>query len=177
MKMHKMLFSYDRAILQLKLKKVKTLIWELPCMLGWLLLVACNAQPANERQAGTQPDIFPDYIGVTVPVDIAPLNFAMADDSVSSIDVTVKGSLGGSIHVGGDYADFPIDEWHELLNQNRGAHLSVSVAACRLGHAVLRGAGAWARRISSAATSSTTVGATNFGSSSICDATRASASF
>jgi hypothetical protein len=133
MKMHKMLFSYDRAILQLKLKKVKTLIWELPCMLGWLLLVACNAQPANERQAGTQPDIFPDYIGVTVPVDIAPLNFAMADDSVSSIDVTVKGSLGGSIHVGGDYADFPIDEWHELLNQNRGAHLSVSVAACREG--------------------------------------------
>ena len=107
-----MLFSYDRAILQLKLKKVKTLIWELPCMLGWLLLVACNAQPANERQAGTQPDIFPDYIGVTVPVDIAPLNFAMADDSVSSIDVTVKGSLGGSIHV---------------------AHLSVSVAACREG--------------------------------------------
>ena len=133
MKMHKMLFSYDRAILQLKLKKVKTLIWELPCMLGWLLLVACNAQPANERQAGTQPDIFPDYIGVTVPVDIAPLNFAMADDSVSRIDVTVKGSLGGSIHVGGDYADFPIDEWHELLNQNRGAHLSVSVAACREG--------------------------------------------
>lgn len=113
-------------------KRARTRIW-VSCMLAWLLLVGCNVQPANERQIGRQPDIFPDYIGVTVPVDMAPLNFAMADDSVSRIDVTVNGSLGGSIHVGGDYADFPTDEWHELLRQNRGSHLSVSVAAYRDG--------------------------------------------
>ena len=59
-------------------KSARTWIW-LSCMLGGLLLVGCNMQPTNERQIGRQPDIFPDYIGVTVPVDMAPLNFAMAD--------------------------------------------------------------------------------------------------
>ena len=132
MNTHTMFSSLDRATLLLS-KRARTRIWE-SCMLGWLLLlVGCNVQPANERQIGRQPDIFPDYIGVTVPIDMAPLNFAMADDSVSRIDVTVNGNRGGSLHVGGKYANFPMKEWRELLNQNRGSRLSVSVAAYRDG--------------------------------------------
>jgi hypothetical protein len=79
------------------------------------------------------PEIYPDYIGVTIPTDIAPLNFAMADDDVDAVDVEVKGSKGGSLHANGDYADFDIDDWHQLLAQNKGGVLAVSVCSQKNG--------------------------------------------
>jgi hypothetical protein len=75
------------------------------------------------------PDIYPDYTEVTIPTDIAPLNFSMADDEVTTIDVTVKGAKGGELHTNGAFADFDIDGWHELLEQNKGGQLTVSVYA------------------------------------------------
>ena len=53
----------------------------------------------------------------------------MTDDAVETIDVEVKGSKGGAVHANGDYADFDIDEWHQLLKQNKGGKLSVTVCA------------------------------------------------
>ena len=74
-----------------------------------------------------QPTIYPDYIGVTIPVEIAPLNFNMTDEGIDLVDVTVRGSKGGELHAQGDYADFDIGEWHELLWQNRGGELTFTV--------------------------------------------------
>ncbi|MBP5387278.1 MAG: PD40 domain-containing protein, partial [Prevotella sp.] len=67
------------------------------------------------------------------PVGIAPLNFAMADDSVTAIDVEVNGSWGGSIHSQGTCTDFDIEQWHAMVKQNRGGQLNVSVCAKRDG--------------------------------------------
>jgi len=75
------------------------------------------------------PAIYPDYTGVTIPTDIAPLDFAMSDDEVTRIDVTVKGEKGGELHANGTYADFDIDEWHQLLQNNKGGKLLVQVFA------------------------------------------------
>jgi dipeptidyl aminopeptidase/acylaminoacyl peptidase len=75
------------------------------------------------------PEIYPDYTEVTIPTDIAPLNFAMTDDEVTTMDVTVKGVKGGELHTNGAFADFDIDEWHQLLEQNKGGKLTVSVNA------------------------------------------------
>ena len=93
------------------------------------ILMGCNTVPANVTQKDELPDIYPDYVGVTIPVGIAPLNFSMTDDEVETIDVEVKGAKGGSLHVNGDYADFDIDEWHQLLEQNKGAELTFTVCA------------------------------------------------
>ena len=93
------------------------------------ILMGCNTVPANVTQKDELPDIYPDYVGVTIPVGIAPLNFSMTDDEVETIDVKVKGAKGGSPHVNGDYADFDIDEWHQLLEQNKGAELTFTVCA------------------------------------------------
>lgn len=94
-----------------------------------LLFLACSSKPSDVLMVDELPAIYPDYVGVTVPVDIAPLNFAMAADDVEAIDVEVKGSKGGSLHANGDYADFDIDEWHRLLAQNKGGVLSFAVCA------------------------------------------------
>lgn len=94
-----------------------------------LLLAACSHKPADVTKVDALPDIYPDYTGVTIPVDIAPLDFSMADDAFETIDVEVKGSKGGSLHANGDYADFDIDAWHQLTEQNKGGVLTFTVCA------------------------------------------------
>ncbi len=98
-------------------------------LMGTLLLMACSRQPEHVQHVDQLPVIYPDYVDVTIPVGIAPLNFAMANDSVTTVDVMVTGAQGGSLHVNGDYADFDIEEWHALLKQNRGAKLTFTVCA------------------------------------------------
>lgn len=97
-------------------------------MIIWLFL-ACHSRPENVQKVDKLPSIYPDYVGVTVPVGIAPLNFAMADDEFTAMDVEVKGRKGGSLHVNGSFANFDIDDWHQLLEENKGCQLVVSVCA------------------------------------------------
>ena len=94
-----------------------------------LLLTGCQSRPQNAVTTDLLPEIYPDYTEVTIPTDIAPLNFAMTDDEVTTMDVTVKGVKGGELHTNGAFADFDIDEWHQLLKQNKGGKLTVSVNA------------------------------------------------
>ena len=94
-----------------------------------LCLLACSKQPTNVSKVDALPAIYPDYVGVTIPVGLAPLDFSMADEDVSTIDVTVKGSKTGSIHANGVFADFDIDDWHQLLEQNKGGELTFTVCA------------------------------------------------
>lgn len=94
-----------------------------------LLLTGCQSRPDNVVKTDELPDIYPDYIEVTVPTDIAPLDFAMADDEVTTIDVSVKGAKGAELHANGTYADFDVDDWHQLLENNKGGTLTVKVLA------------------------------------------------
>ncbi len=95
--------------------------------LALLLFVSCNENVKDAQRVDALPDIYPDYIGVTIPANIAPMNFNMADSLCEAIDVVVKGSKGGEMHVTGDVADFDIKEWHELTAQNIGGELIFSV--------------------------------------------------
>ncbi len=94
-----------------------------------IILYSCTSRPDHPTVINQLPAIYPDYVEVTVPVGIAPLDFAMADDAFTTIDVTVKGSNGDEIHANGAYADFDIDDWHALLEANRGGQLTVTVCA------------------------------------------------
>ena len=105
----------------------KDLRYILPLLL--ILLTGCHSRPQNAVKENQLPAIYPDYTGVTIPTDIAPLDFAMSDDEVTRIDVTVKGEKGGELHANGTYADFDIDEWHQLLQNNKGGKLLVQVFA------------------------------------------------
>lgn len=98
--------------------------------LSWIMLLAsCASKPQNVTMADKQPEIYPDYIGVTIPADVAPLNFNLADETVECVDVVAKGSKGGEIHANGQWADFDIDEWHQLTEQNKGGQIRFTVCA------------------------------------------------
>lgn len=96
-----------------------------------LIFVSCGHKPSDVTKAGAPPVIFPDYIGVTVPAEIAPLNFAVVNTpgEVQRVDVTVKGENGEKLHTNGKYADFDLEKWHKLTEENRGKTLTVSVCA------------------------------------------------
>ena len=97
------------------------------CLCVSVFLLSCSSGPDNPTLASQLPEIYPDYIGVTIPADIAPLNFNFADEAIDRMDVTVKGDKGGELHVNGEWADFDIDEWHALTEQNQGGKLTVTV--------------------------------------------------
>ena len=96
-------------------------------ILGILGLLGCTGSPENPTKTDQLPEIYPDYIGVTIPADIAPLNFNFVDETIDCMDVVVKGSKGGELHVNGAWADFNIDDWHHLTEQNQGGELTVTV--------------------------------------------------
>ena len=95
-----------------------------------LLSIACTETVSDAKQENVQPQIYPDYIGVTIPVNIAPLNFNMNDEAAGRIDAVITDSHGRTLHSQGEESvDFDIDDWHTLLAQNAGDSLSVTVSA------------------------------------------------
>lgn len=92
-------------------------------------LAGCHRRPSDVAVLDALPSIYPDYIGVTIPAEIAPLNFCWQSDSIQQLYVVVRGSKRGELHVQGEWADFPLDEWHALTTQNLGGHLTFTVSA------------------------------------------------
>ena len=56
-----------------------------------ILLSACTPHPENVKHSDALPEIYPDYIGVTIPANIAPMNFNAADEAVEHIGSDGKG--------------------------------------------------------------------------------------
>ena len=112
------------------MRKLFTTHYTLFVSMAFLLLTACTETVTNARQEAAQPRIYPDYTGVTIPVNIAPLDFNMADEKALLIDAVISDNHGHSLHAQGEEStDFNIDDWHALLGQNRGDSLTVIVSA------------------------------------------------
>ena len=95
-----------------------------------LLISACTEAVSDAKQETAQPDIYPDYLGVTIPVNIAPLNFSMTSEKALLIDAVISDRHGNNLHSQGEESvDFDLDDWHALLAQNPGDSLSVTVSA------------------------------------------------
>ena len=99
-------------------------------LLPLLICVACNEKVSDARQETAQPKIYPDYLGVTIPVNMAPLNFCMANETALRIDAVITDRHGHNLNSQGEEStDFDLADWHTLLGQNRGDSLSVTVSA------------------------------------------------
>ena len=95
-----------------------------------LFLAACTETVSDAKQENALPQIYPDYLGVTIPVNIAPLNFGMMQENTLLVDAVVSDRHGHTLHSQGkESVDFDVDDWHTLLGQNRGDSLSVTVSA------------------------------------------------
>ena len=92
-----------------------------------IILVSCAEKPEDVQNIDTLPEIFPDYEDVTVPANIAPLNFSV--NKSSNVYAELTGDDGTKISTIGSYADFDIEQWHNLTIKNKGNKITVSVTA------------------------------------------------
>ena len=119
--------SFFRSLLSSSLSLTLSLSSSLSLSLALTLLLSCSSTLENVTVKNQLPSIYPDYTGVTIPEGIAPLNFNALDEGVGCINVVVKGSKGGELHANGEWADFDVDDWHQLTAQNRGGTLTFTV--------------------------------------------------
>lgn len=92
---------------------------------------SCSENRAkNAEQIDKLPEIWPDYTEVTIPVNIAPMEFDMKDYAYTDLDVLFKGEKEGEINAyGKEGIDIDEDEWKELLYKNKDKSLIVIVSA------------------------------------------------
>ena len=87
---------------------------------------ACRLQISGD--IGVQPDIFPDYRDVTVPVNIAPMNFEMLSEEGLRWRGVIRGVADSRIIRSDDgLISFRMGQWRRLLQENAGGQLSVEV--------------------------------------------------
>lgn len=91
-----------------------------------LLIMGCGGMRKPAKQSQTLPGIFPDYTDVTIPSNIAPLNFMIegAEHIQARFIVDKKEILAVN---GDEVIDIPEDDWQNLLQQTVGRKMQVEV--------------------------------------------------
>ena len=94
-----------------------------------LIVIAFGCRmPENVQKKQAYPLIYPEYTNVTIPVNIAPLNFMMRD-STDKMIVTIKGRHDSVVVKGHHKIQIPLNKWKSLLHNGQGKSLSVEVLA------------------------------------------------
>ena len=100
------------------------------CIFAWVfaavLMASCSGLDIKEN-SGEDITVFPDYKDVTVPFNIAPLNFMT--DQVRKGKVMVATENGEQLvrPLKNGKVSFPVRRWHSILESAKGGTLSVTV--------------------------------------------------
>ena len=111
------------------MRRIDAFVW-LPLLA--VLLLACG-RPYDVRPAGPgtdRPDaVFPDYQGVTIPCNIAPLNFYYTDPAGSGFATTFS-AAGVTVTIKGREVVWKEKDWTRLLAAAAGGDIAV-VSSCK----------------------------------------------
>lgn len=98
----------------------------------WMLalLMACSEPVLVKKNLEVQPVIFPDYVGVTIPSNIAPLNFELKNQcqdaraliTSETETIEVKAKKGNSFVI-------PVSKWKKILQFSTGKSIGVTIQA------------------------------------------------
>lgn len=101
-------------------------------------LVDCKGGGLNAYNQGITT-LFPDYAGVTVPANIAPLNFSVIPRQKALASFSCKDyAFDISSNRNGDFS-ISFSKWRKLLDMARGGQIEVSVSVMKEGvHHVLQ---------------------------------------
>ena len=107
-------------------KSSKLVILEkLVILMALAILSSCTPTPRDVQKSDKLPPIYPDYCDVTIPENIAPLNFLLRADceaiQVQAGDITINAR--------GNEVTFDMSEWKELMGKNAGRELVVTITA------------------------------------------------
>lgn len=102
---------------------------------GLLLFASCAQTHENAEQVDHLPNMYPDYADVTIPVNIAPLNFEIRDKHLSNIETTL--SIEGADEddtentltatSNSQNLQFDLKEWKSFLEKAAGKNIKVQI--------------------------------------------------
>ena len=96
-----------------------------------LLLTSCTGHPdvpSSFKETKSLPAIFPDYCNVTVPCNIAPLNFMLSADDYEACVARLTTPDGQQQTYGsGVKVQIPESEWHAMLDASKGKSIKVEI--------------------------------------------------
>ncbi len=96
-----------------------------------LLLSSCVHHPdvpSSSKKTKCLPAIFPDYCNVTVPYNIAPLNFMLPSDEYEECVARITTPDGDQQSYGeGVKVQIPESEWHAMMETSKGKSLKIEV--------------------------------------------------
>ena len=99
------------------------------CVLGALFLLSgCSGWQQPSASVEEQPDIFPDYRDITVPCNIAPLNFMVRDAGRVQAEFSIDGNTALRITGKEGIIDIPLKKWKSVLQEASGKAVRVDVS-------------------------------------------------
>ena len=96
-------------------------------------LCCCKGNIKTAESTGMLPEIFPDYVDVTIPVNIAPLNFGLQDGSDR---LEIHFMRDGQVLLkckGNNHISIPLKAWHRMLHDVAGSDVQALVYARKSG--------------------------------------------
>lgn len=96
---------------------------------GISILASCKSGDyANIQENGSEPAIEPDYSGVTIPVNMAPLNFMIKEEgTIFRIKATSPKGYQVSIRSKNGKVYFPEKPWKKLLQEAQNDKIEIEV--------------------------------------------------
>lgn len=95
------------------------------CLL--MVICSCSYNPHDVIKADCKLVIYPEYQDVSLPCNIAPLNFLVRNEGVEAVEARVEGLTQLSK---GNMIQWDIDAWKQLISEHVGDTLRVQVTAC-----------------------------------------------
>ena len=114
----------------MKIRKLKSLYFILcPLFFCAAFFAACGTKlPTEYDEKDEWPKIYPDYVNVTIPVNIAPLTFELDEEAD---EMVARYKFGDYEIVCADKMQPDIDEWRELTAAAKGKDIQVDVFTSR----------------------------------------------
>lgn len=92
------------------------------------VLLACSGPVHVDKTKQEQPAIFPDYAGVTIPANIAPLNFAVTSGGGEACATFTAEGETFDVRASDGRFVIPVSKWKKLLQAATGKQIQVTVA-------------------------------------------------
>ncbi|HPI34038.1 MAG TPA: hypothetical protein PK582_01275 [Prolixibacteraceae bacterium] len=91
-------------------------------------LVRCSMGTGDFAATNSDAPIFPEYYGLTLPPNIAPLNFIIKGAGCRyRIEISSEKGKAIVINQKSPHVEIPVREWHRLLGSNAGKDLRVDI--------------------------------------------------
>lgn len=100
----------------------------IPGLILFIALTGCTQKINNHTEESRTANITPDYTGIVIPPNIAPLNFYILEEGVE-FHVDIYSEKGNKIRIQqrSPRIEIPMEKWHRLLATNKGQKLHIDI--------------------------------------------------